>query len=118
MDGGGSLNLGAETLDLHVRPQARLAGIGIVIPIRISGPFRSPSTVSDPAAAIGQNAGTVAGAVLSGATPLGALAGALGGKQLLGDRREIAGRQAVPRRRVAPRRPHRSCKSFRMSGAC
>ena len=83
-DGDGSLNLASEMLDLHLRPQARLAGVGIVIPIRISGPFRSPSTVSDPAAAVGQNAGTVAGAVLNGATPLGALAGALGGKQLLG----------------------------------
>ena len=84
VDGDGSLNLGAETLDLRLRPQARLAGVGLVVPIRVSGPFRSPSTASDPTAAVTQNAGTVAGAVLSGATPLGAIAGALGGKQLLG----------------------------------
>ncbi len=84
MDGDGSLDLGAETLDLHVRPQAKLAGVGVVLPIRISGPFRSPHTASDPAAAVAQSAGTVAGAVLGGATPLGLIAGALGGKQLLG----------------------------------
>ena len=34
MDGGGSLNLGAETLDLRVRPQARVAGTGLVVPLR------------------------------------------------------------------------------------
>jgi len=84
VDGNGSLNLGAETIDLHLRPQARLAGVGLVVPIRVSGPFRSPSTASDPAATVAQNAGTVAGALLSGTTPLGAVAGALGGKQLLG----------------------------------
>ena len=106
-DGDGSLNLGAETLDLRLRPQARLAGVGIVIPIRISGPFRSPSTVSDPAAAIGQNAGTVAGAVLSGATPLGALAGALGGKQLLGGSEATCGPSggAASPGRAAPSAP-------------
>jgi uncharacterized protein involved in outer membrane biogenesis len=106
-DGDGSLNLAAETLDLRLRPQARLAGVGIVIPIRISGPFRSPSTVSDPAAAIGQNAGTVAGAVLSGATPLGALAGALGGKQLLGGSEATCGPSggAASPGRAAPSAP-------------
>ncbi len=84
MEGNGSLNLGAETLDLHVRPQAKIAGTGVVVPLRISGPFRSPATVPDPAAAVSQNAGTVAGALLGNTTPLGAIAGALGGKQLLG----------------------------------
>jgi AsmA protein len=84
MDGDGSLNLGAETLDLRVRPQARLAGVGLVVPLRISGPFRSPSAMPDPTAAVMDNAGTVAGAALSGATPLGLIAGALGKTQLLG----------------------------------
>ena len=80
MDGSGSLNLGAETLDLHVRPQARVAGTGIVVPMRISGPFRSPAAAPDAAAAIAENAGTVAGAVLGNTTPLGLVAGALGGE--------------------------------------
>ncbi len=47
MDGSGSLNLGAETLDLRVRPQAKVAGTGLVVPLRISGPFRSPATAPD-----------------------------------------------------------------------
>jgi AsmA protein len=78
LDGDGSLNLGAETLDLHVRPQARVAGTGLVVPLRVTGPFRSPSASPDPTAAVTQNAGTVAGAVLSTTTPLGIVAGALG----------------------------------------
>jgi uncharacterized protein involved in outer membrane biogenesis len=84
MDGGGSVNLGNETLDLRVRPQGRVAGTEIVVPMRISGPWRSPATAPDAAAAVTQNAGSVAGAVLGQTTPLGAIAGALGGKQLLG----------------------------------
>jgi AsmA protein len=84
MEGSGSLNLGAETLDLHVQPQTRIAGTGLVVPLQISGPFRSPSTRSDTAAAVTENAGTVAGTVLGKTNPLGAIAGALGAKQLLG----------------------------------
>jgi AsmA protein len=84
MDGGGSVNLGNETLDLRLRPQARVAGTGIVVPLRIAGPWRTPATTPDAAAAVTQNAGTVAGAVLGQTNPLGAIAGVLGGKQVLG----------------------------------
>ena len=51
MDGSGSLNLGAETLDLRIRPQAKVAGTGVVVPLRISGPFRPPAAAPDAAAA-------------------------------------------------------------------
>ena len=84
MDGDGSLNLGNETLDLRVRPETRIAGTGLVVPMRITGPFRSPSTAPDPTATVTQNAGTVAGAVLGSTTPMGLIAGALGVKQLQG----------------------------------
>ena len=84
LNGGGSMNLGAETLDLLVRSQARLAGTGVVVPLRVTGSFRSPSAVPDPAAAVADNAGTIAGLALRGATPFGAIAGALGGSKLLG----------------------------------
>jgi AsmA protein len=84
MDGSGSLNLGAETLDLRVRPQAKVAGTGVVVPLRISGPFRSPAAAPDAGAEITENAGTVAGALLGNTNALGLAAGALGAKQLFG----------------------------------
>jgi AsmA protein len=84
MDGDGSLNLGNETLDLRVRPETRIAGTALVVPMRITGPFRSPSSAPDPTATVTQNAGTVAGAVLGNTTPMGLIAGALGVKQLQG----------------------------------
>jgi uncharacterized protein involved in outer membrane biogenesis len=84
LNGDGTMNLGAETLDLHVRPQARVAGTGLVVPLRVTGSFRAPSAAPDPAAAVAANAGTVAGLALRGATPLGAIAGALGQQKLFG----------------------------------
>jgi uncharacterized protein involved in outer membrane biogenesis len=104
MDGSGSLNLGAETLDLHLRPQAKLAGAGIVVPVRIGGSFRSPSAASDPGALVTQNAGSVAGAILGGATPLGLAAGVLGAKQLFGGSETDCGSvgTAAPAGQAAP----------------
>lgn len=84
LDGGGTLNLGNDTLDLSVRAQGRVAGSGFVIPLRVRGPLRSPAVTPEPGAVVAQNAGTVAGAVLGKATPLGLLAGALGEQKLLG----------------------------------
>ena len=83
MDGDGSINLGTEMLDLNVRPAARVAGTGLVIPLHVSGSLHAPSARPDPAAAVAANAGTVAG-VLMGASPLGMVAGALGGQKLVG----------------------------------
>jgi uncharacterized protein involved in outer membrane biogenesis len=82
MDGDGSMNLGAETLDLRLRPQGRVAGTGFVVPLRVTGGFRTPAVASDPAGTVAANAGTIAGAVITGTTPLGAIAGALGGQKL------------------------------------
>ncbi|MEJ0016210.1 MAG: AsmA family protein [Acetobacteraceae bacterium] len=110
MDGDGTANLGAETIDLRLRPQARVAGTGIVVPLRLSGTFRLATAAPDPAATVAENAGTVAGAVLGGATPLGLLAGALGGKQVLsgGDAECGAGasRQASPPLLQTPKLPN------------
>jgi uncharacterized protein involved in outer membrane biogenesis len=83
MDGGGSVNLGNETLDLRVQPQARVGGTGVVVPLKVTGTFHSPSAAPDPTAAVFANAGTVAG-IASGATQLGMVAGALTGQKLPG----------------------------------
>jgi uncharacterized protein involved in outer membrane biogenesis len=84
MEGGGTINLGAETMDLRIRPQGRVAGTPIVVPLKVEGSLRSPSVASDTAATIGANAGAVAGSVLGKSTPLGLLGGALGEQKLLG----------------------------------
>ena len=84
MEGGGTVNLGAETLDLRLRPQGRVAGTAIVVPVRVTGSLSAPAVVSDPTATVTANVGTVAGTVLGTATPLGLVAGALGGQKLLG----------------------------------
>lgn len=43
VDGGGTLNLGAETLDLTFRPQARAGGTGVAVPVHVGGRFAAPS---------------------------------------------------------------------------
>ena len=127
MDGSGSLNLGTETLDLRVRPQARVAGTSLVVPMRISGPFRSPATAPDAAAGITENAGTVAGAVLGNTTPRGWPPARWARSNCSAARRSIAVRPSrVLTARRAPRHrpprlrsPHRnSSQSLRTSVAC
>jgi AsmA protein len=46
VQGGGTVDLGQETLALHVRPLLR-AGPGIVVPVRVGGGFRDPKLGSD-----------------------------------------------------------------------
>ena len=83
MDGDGSINLGGETVDMRVRPQAKVIATDVVVPMRVTGSMRSPTAVPDPTATITANAGTVAGAVVGGATPLGLAAGLLGGDKVI-----------------------------------
>ena len=84
LTGMGSVNLGAETLALGIRPQARVAGTGVVIPIAVSGPIRDPGVKVNDLGAAEANAGTVASVVIGSATPLGIVGGLLGGDKLLG----------------------------------
>lgn len=84
MDGSGTVNLGDETLNLRLRPQGRMAGTGIVVPANVTGPIRSPRVAVDAIGTAGSNAGTIAGAVVGNATPLGLLGGVLGADKLLG----------------------------------
>lgn len=83
MTGSGTINLGAETLAMELRPQARIGGTGVVIPVNVAGPIRNPRVGVNRIGTAEFNAGTVASAVLGGATPLGALGGLLGGDKIL-----------------------------------
>jgi uncharacterized protein involved in outer membrane biogenesis len=84
MTGGGTVNLGEETLAMQARPQARVAGNNVVIPVAVSGPIRNPAVKVNEIGAAESNAGVIAGAVLGNATPLGIVGGLLGGDKLLG----------------------------------
>jgi len=88
--GSGSVNLGAETLDMTLQPQGRLGGTGIAVPVRVTGPIRSPKEEVNALDAVESNARAVAGGVLGKGTSLGAL-----GRALLGDKAS-AGQSATP----------------------
>jgi uncharacterized protein involved in outer membrane biogenesis len=75
--GSGNLNLGAETLDMTLQPQGRIGGTGLVVPVRVTGPVRSPKTAVDALGTVESNARAAAGGVLGNATPLAALGRAL-----------------------------------------
>jgi AsmA protein len=81
--GSGTVNLGGETLAIELRPQARLGGTTVVIPVSVAGPIRNPRVGVNKVGAAESNAGTVASAVLGSATPLGALGGLIGGNKLM-----------------------------------
>jgi AsmA protein len=83
MTGGGSINLGDETLAMTLRPRVRVAGAGLVIPIQLSGPIQHPATRVNKIGAAESNAGSVAGAVIGDATPLGIIGGLFGVDKLL-----------------------------------
>jgi AsmA protein len=85
MTGAGTVNLGAETVAMALRPQARVAGTGLVIPVAVSGPIREPVVKVNDLGAAEANAGTVAEAVIGNATPLGIVGGLLGGDKLFGN---------------------------------
>ena len=52
--GSGTVNLVDETLDLHLRPQVRLGLGGVSVPVRVSGPIRSPRTQAEIAGGTGR----------------------------------------------------------------
>ncbi len=84
LTGTGSVNLGGETLDLVLRPEARIGGTQVVVPIQVSGPIRAPAVGVDRLGAAESNVGSVAGALLGKGTALGGL---LGGDKPLGGSR-------------------------------
>jgi AsmA protein len=84
MTGLGTINLGGETVAMALRPQAKVAGTGLVIPVAVSGPLRDPSVKVNDLGAAEANAGTVAGVVIGGATGVGIVGGLLGADTMFG----------------------------------
>ncbi len=84
MTGDGSANLGAETLDMSLKPQVRVATSNLILPVKVTGPIRNPSATVDKLATATSNVGTVAGAVVGTATGLGIVGGLLGVDKALG----------------------------------
>ena len=83
MSGTGTVSLGPETLDMHLRPEGKVAGTVLVFPMHVSGSLARPGTSLDALGAAEANAGTVAGTALGVATGLGPLAGLLGADKML-----------------------------------
>jgi uncharacterized protein involved in outer membrane biogenesis len=46
-EGSGDIDLGRETLALHVRPRSRLGGTEVVLPGKVTGPWRAPKAEPD-----------------------------------------------------------------------
>jgi uncharacterized protein involved in outer membrane biogenesis len=71
LEGSGDVDLGHETLALRLRPRTKIGGTGIALPLRVSGPLRSPSARVDIAAG-GGGGGALAGLLLGGKDIMGA----------------------------------------------
>jgi AsmA protein len=65
IQGGGSVNFGNETLGVIIRPQVRVAGDTIGVPVQIGGTFADPTTSVAPLAAVGAAAKSAAGLTFS-----------------------------------------------------
>ncbi len=84
MTGSGSIDFATETLDLTLRPQVRVAGTSLVLPVKVRGQIRDPAAAVDRLGAAESNAGKVAGAVIGDATGIGLLGGLLAGGRVGG----------------------------------
>ncbi len=69
MRGGGSIDLGAETVALRITPRGRMGGSGFIVPLKIAGPIRGPSIAVD--VTEGQGGG-LAGIIIGNAAQLNA----------------------------------------------
>jgi hypothetical protein len=65
VEGGGSLNFGNETLGVILRPQLRVAGNQIGVPVKIGGTFSDPTASVAPLAAVQEAAKTAVGLTVS-----------------------------------------------------
>jgi AsmA protein len=75
LSGGGTLNLGTETLDLHLQSQGRIGGTGIAVPLTVTGGFRDPHVALNQTGAAEKGFEVVIGALTGKNNPLAGLAG-------------------------------------------
>jgi AsmA protein len=101
-DGGGSLNLRDETLDLLLRPQGRVGGNGFRVPVRVTGPMRGPRVEVDASGAAEANVDKLAGIIIGANPSLGALGGLLGADRLGNEPNPCPGALALARGGNAP----------------
>jgi len=78
VQGGGSLNFGNETLGLIIRPQLRVAGDEIGVPVKVGGTFVNPTASVAPLAAVQEAAKTAVGLTVSLAEEIPGAGGLLG----------------------------------------
>jgi AsmA protein len=65
LQGGGMMNFGDETLDVVIRPQLRIAGNQLGVPVKIGGTFAHPTTSVAPFGALQEAAKTAVGLPVS-----------------------------------------------------
>lgn len=66
LGGSGTLNLGTETLDLHLQSQGRIGGTGFAVPLTVSGGFRDPHIALNQTGAAEKGIEVVIGALAAG----------------------------------------------------
>jgi AsmA protein len=79
LDGDGSVDLGAETVSLHLRPTVQLGGTGVAAPVSLRGSFGNLKASLDPAMGGGRFGLTIGGAGPSDDACVAKLAEARGG---------------------------------------
>ena len=97
VDGTGTLNLGTETLDLHLHPQGRIGGTGFAVPLTVTGGFADPHVAMNEAGAAQTGVEVVIGALAGrGGVKLPGVAGPSCASALAEARGETAPAAAPP----------------------
>jgi AsmA protein len=79
VDGDGSIDLGDETLSLHLRPTVLVGGAGVAAPVSLRGNFYNLKAALEPAMGGGRYGLTIGGAAPNDDACIGKLAEARGG---------------------------------------
>jgi AsmA protein len=92
IQGGGGLNFGNETLSIIIRPQLRIGGAELGVPVKIGGSFANPTTSIAPLASIQQAALSAVGLSIDLARDIpvgGPLVGSIASKLGIGNTADV-----------------------------